>query len=136
MNLLTVSVLAGIVGLAQPSYSETDLYYMSHIVQAEAGYCSTAMMEGVASVVMNRVNSDLFPDTVKEVIEQPGQYSPLTNGTFWGEPSEEAIEVAKDILENGSKYPDDVLYQANFVQGSSVYTTITTSYSTMYFCRQ
>jgi len=115
-------------------YSDDDLFYMSHIVQAEAGYCSREMMEGVASVVINRVNDDRFPDTVKEVVEQPGQYSPMTNGTFWNEPTEEAIEVSEDILTNGSVFPENVVWQANFAQGSGTYKTISTTYSTMYFC--
>jgi hypothetical protein len=115
-------------------YSDDDLFYMSHIVQAEAGYCSREMMEGVASVVINRVNDDRFPDTVKEVVEQPGQYSPMTNGTFWNEPTEEAIEVSEDILTNGSVFPENVVWQANFSQGQGTYKTISTTYSTMYFC--
>ena len=93
------------------------------------------MMEGVGSVVLNRVEDDRFPDTIKEVIEQPGQYSTLS----WlssQNPTDEVIEVTVDLLENGSKYPAEVLYQANFVQGSGVYKTISTSYSVMYFCYQ
>lgn len=115
-------------------YSSDDLYYLSHIIQAEAGYCSIEMMEGVGSVVLNRVSDDRFPDTVKEVIEQPGQYSPITNGTFWNEPTDQVIEVAEDLLINGSKFPSDVVWQANFPQGNGIYKTISTSYSTMYFC--
>ena len=46
-------------------YSDDDLFYMSHIVQAEAGYCSREMMEGVASVVINRVNDDRFPELLE-----------------------------------------------------------------------
>lgn len=133
--LLLVTALAGLGVKQTPAYTEEDLYYMSHIVQAEAGYCSTEMQEGVASVVMNRVESDLFPDTVMEVVTQAGQYAPITNGTFWSEPTDEAIEVSIDILENGSKYPEDVLYQSNYIQGP-IYKSISTSYSTMYFCYQ
>lgn len=134
MNLLTVSVLAGIVGLAQPSYSDTDLYYLSHIIQAEAGYCSTEMQQAVGSVVLNRRADDRFPDTVEAVVTQPGQYSPMTNGTFYCEPTEAVIEVAKDLLENGSTLPENIIFQANFPQGSGTYLTLSTSYSTMYFC--
>lgn len=134
--LLTVA-LAGVGSVeteAEKPYSDDDLFYLSHIVQAEAGYCSREMMECVASVVINRVNDDRFPDSVQEVIEQPGQYSPMTNGTFWNEPTEEAIDVAEDILTEGSILPEDVVWQANFAQGSGTYKTISTSYSTMYFC--
>lgn len=116
-------------------YSDEDVWYLSRVIQAESGYCQREMMEGVGSVVLNRVASNLFPNTVKEVIEQPGQYSTLS----WLSsqvPTDEVMDVTVDLLENGSKYPEDVLYQANFAQGSGVYKTLSTSYSTMYFCYQ
>lgn len=133
--VLLAATLAG-SGMVETeaAYTENDLYYLSHIIQAEAGYCSTEMMEGVGSVVLNRVADERFPDTVQGVIEQPGQYTPMSNGMFWNEPTEEVIEVAEDLLENGSKFPADVIYQANFPQGNETYKTLTTSYSTMYFC--
>ena len=117
------------------AYTEEDLWYMSHTVQAEAGYCEREMQEGVASVIMNRVNSDLFPDSVMECILQPGQYS-TASYLSTQEPTEQVIDVCIDILENGSKFPENVLYQANFPQGSGTYKTLSTSYSTMFFCFQ
>ena len=119
----------------EASYTEEDLWYLSHIIQAESGYCERAMQEGVGSVVINRKNSDLFPNTIPEVIQQPGQYSTL-GWLSSQEPTDQVIEVAIDLLENGSKFPENVLYQANFVQGSGIYKTLSTSYSTMYFCFQ
>ena len=118
---------------AERTYTDEDVWYLSRVIQAESGYCQTEMMEGVGSVVLNRVESDLFPDSIREVIEQPGQYSTLS----WlsqQTPTVEVMEVTYDLLDNGSKYPDDVIYQANFVQGSGIYKTLSTSYSTMYFC--
>lgn len=119
----------------EASYTEEDLWYLSRVIQAESGYCEREMQEGVGSVVINRKNSDLFPNTIPEVIQQPGQYSTL-GWLSSQEPTEQVIEVAVDLLENGSKFPANVLYQANFVQGSGVYKTLSTSYSTMYFCYQ
>ena len=136
--MLLAATLAGagtIETETERSYSDEDIWYLSRVIQAESGYCQREMMEGVGSVVLNRVESDLFPNTVREVIEQPGQYSTLS----WLSsqvPTDEVMEVTVDLLENGSKYPEDVLYQANFVQGSGVYKTLSTSYSTMYFCYQ
>ena len=136
MILFLAIVLAGFGATkTEAAYSEDDLWYMSHTVQAEAGYCEREMQEGVASVIANRVASDLFPNTVQEVILQPGQYS-TASYLASQEPTEQVIDVCIDILENGSKYPADVLYQANFPQGSAVYKTLSTSYSTMYFCYQ
>lgn len=125
---------AGIETETEQHYTDEDLWYLSHVIQAESGYCSTEMMQGVGSVVLNRVTDDRFPDTIKEVIEQPGQYSTLS----WLSsqiPTDEVLEVSIDLLENGSKYPAEVVWQANFPQGTEVYKTISTSYSTMYFCK-
>ena len=114
-------------------YSDDDFYELSHIIQAEAGYTYWDMMAGVGSVVLNRVASSKFPNTVYEVIHQPGQYSTVS----WlasQVPTEEVLDVTDYLLRNGSIYPADVLYQANFPQGTGTHLTLSTSYSTMYFC--
>ena len=117
------------------SYTDEELYLLSHIIQCEAGYCERAMMEGVGSVVLNRVADPRFPNTIYEVINQPGQYRPVTDGIFTSAvPTELAIEVSIDLLEWGSKFPPEVVWQANFPQGTGTYLTLSTSYSTMYFC--
>lgn len=120
----------------QPNdYTDEDLYILSHIIQCEAGYCERAMMEGVGSVVLNRVADPRFPNTIYEVVNQPGQYRPVMDGIFTSaEPTELVMEVAIDLLQWGSKYPPEVVWQANFPQGQGTYLTLSTSYSTMYFC--
>ena len=116
-------------------YSADDFYELSHVIQAEAGYCDWDMMVGVGSVVLNRVKSDKFPNTVYEVIHQPGQYS-TASYLDSQVPTQQVLDVTDYLLRNGSEYPADVLYQANFPQGSGTYLTLSTSYSTMYFCYQ
>lgn len=132
--LMLVTCLAGLtVAAPEPSYTEEDFWYLSHVIQAESGYCSMEMMEGVGSVVLNRVADERFPDSIRGVIEQPGQYSTLA----WLEsqaPTDEVLKVTTDLLDNGSKFPENVVFQANFPQGSGIYQTLSTSYSTMYFC--
>ena len=93
------------------------------------------MMIGVGSVVLNRVVSDAYPNTIYEVIHQtnPIQYS-TASYLDSQVPTAEVEEVTDYLLRNGSQYPENVLYQANFPQGSGTYLTLTTSYSTMYFC--
>lgn len=132
--LMMATCLAGLaMTTPDPKYTEEDLYYMSHIVQAEAGYCERAMIEGVASVIANRVADERFPDTVYGVVSQSGQYS--TFSTVDSQvPTDDVIDVCIDVLENGSKFPADIVWQANFPQGSGIYKTLSTSYSTMYFC--
>ena len=117
------------------AYTEEELYALSHIISAEADYCQREMMEGVGSVVLNRVADDRFPDTIEDVIHQPGQYEPVSNGIYDSvQPSEMAMEVAIELLEYGSKFPPEVIYQANSPQGNGTYLTLSTSYSTMFFC--
>lgn len=135
MKKAIMAAIAGAILIGSPAYADydNDLWYLSRVIQAESGYCSQEMQEGVGSVVLNRVASDRFPNTIPEVIEQPGQYSTAAYLASQ-EPTQEAINVAVDLLENGSKFPEDVVWQANFVQGSYIYKSLSTSYSVMYFC--
>ena len=134
MRKAIIAAVAAVL-ISSPVYADydNDLWYLSRVIQAEAGYCSEEMQEDVGSVVLNRMNDDRFPDTIPEVIEQPGQYSTASYLSYQN-PTESALKVAKDLLKNGSKLPGDVIYQANFPQGSGTYKTLSTSYSTMYFC--
>lgn len=71
------------------------------------------------AVVMNRVKSKQFPNTVEEVLYQknPTQYS-TTQKFFTVELPEECYQMAADIYRNGTpEVPETVLYQATFSQG-------------------
>jgi N-acetylmuramoyl-L-alanine amidase len=52
----------------------------------------------VAAVVLNRLKTSGFPKTVAGVIEQPGQFESVSNGTFWQQPSPTAILAAQDAM--------------------------------------
>jgi hypothetical protein len=91
----------------------------------------------VGSVVLNRVNSPNYPNTIKEVIFQAGQYAPAISGAIYGyESSDSTREKAAYLLENGSILPSNVVYQAEFKQGSGTYEKIPLSWKNgmMYFC--
>lgn len=64
------------------STSEGDLALMAAIIQCEAGGESYEGKLAVGSVVMNRVASSYFPNTVMGVIYQKGQFSPVASGRF------------------------------------------------------
>ena len=132
--IMLAATLAG-AGIQEPAYSEDDLYRMSHLIYGEAGNCSREMMEAVGSVVLNRVSDDRFPATLADVIFQPGQYACTWDGTYDLTPSEEAVEVARFLLEEGSQLDSSVVWQAEFVQGEGIYKTVTSPWgSIMYFC--
>ena len=113
---------------------EEDIECLARVINGEAGadYCSDALMTYVGSVVLNRVKSKDFPNTLEEVIFQEGQYACTfdKNKNYFKEPSERAWKIAKDLLTNGSALPEDVVYQAEFKQGSRTYIVE----QNMYFC--
>jgi N-acetylmuramoyl-L-alanine amidase len=58
--------------------SEKDL--LARLVEAEAKGEPYAGKVAVATVILNRVDSNLFPNSVKSVIYQSGQFTPVSNG--------------------------------------------------------
>lgn len=62
------------------SGSELDL--LAALIQCEAGGESRTGKVAVGAVVLNRVNSGSFPDSIYDVVYQSGQFSPVTNGSL------------------------------------------------------
>lgn len=94
--------------------SEADKRILCKIVEAEAGCEDRIGKILVANVVLNRLESDSFPDTIKEVVYQQEegvtQFSPVANGTFEkAVPGEETIEAVEAAL-MGEDYSDGALY--------------------------
>ena len=93
-----------------------DLYWLSRIIHSEAQGESYKGKVAVGNVIMNRVDSELFPNTIKGVIfdKQNGytQFSPVIDGTIYNSPDAESIRAAKEILE-GSKPVGNALYFLN-----------------------
>ena len=112
-------------------YTDEDFWYLSHVIAAECGadWCKDETLFYVGSVVLNRVDSDAFPNTIREVVMAPGQYAPASYLANY-EPSERVIEVTTELLEQGSVLPSQVVYHANFTQGSGVHIVS----DTIYFC--
>lgn len=96
--------------------SEEDLEALLRIVEAEAGGEDEEGKLLVANVVLNRVESEDFPDTVKEVVFQRDngvtQFSPVRNGRYWEvEISDETLEAVQRALE-GEDISQGALYFA------------------------
>lgn len=101
-----------------------DLYLLSKIIYAEAGsdWLSDEWKLCVGEVVLNRVNSPVFPCSIPEVLYQPGQYYGADSAYFRElMPSRRCIELALRLLEGERLMEPSVVYQANFEQGSGVY---------------
>ena len=100
----TMSVEAGEYALPESGdayYNETDLYWLSRVIYAEAGNQSLEGQIAVGNVVLHRVASEDFAgqDTVYDVIFAKNQFDVVANGMIYMEPSESAVIAAKIALE-------------------------------------
>lgn len=82
-------------------YDETDLYWLSRAIYAEAGNQSLEGQIAVGNVVLNRLASEEFADqnTIYDVIFAKNQFEVVANGMIYMEPSESAVTAAKIALE-------------------------------------
>ena len=93
------------------------------LVQAEAGNQDLDGCRLVADVVLNRIDSEKFPNTMEEVIYAPGQFSVIKNGAFkkaQGKISEKVVQ-AVDMELSGKRLNYDVLYFNNSNNGGWKY---------------
>lgn len=103
-----------------------DFELMGKTVFAEA---KTEEFEGqvaVAEVILNRVESENFPDTVEEVIKQDGAFSSWGNGSVETAPlDDECLEAVQDAV-NERIFPDSVVYfrEGHFHSFGTPYTVI------------
>ncbi len=67
-------------GNSAASYSDLD--FLAALIECEAGGESMEGKVAVGSVVMNRVSSSRYPNSVQTVIYQSGQFAPVTSGRF------------------------------------------------------
>ncbi|QIA26448.1 LysM peptidoglycan-binding domain-containing protein [Thermaerobacter sp. PB12/4term] len=86
---------AGGAGVRATDY---ELRLLAQMVEAEAAGEPYVGKVAVAAVILNRVKSPLFPDTVADVLFEPYQFEPVLNGTFWQEPSAESWQAAIDAV--------------------------------------
>ena len=94
-------------------YTDEDYQVLLRIVQAEAGICDPKGKILVADVIINRVLSGKFPDSVKAVVYQPTQFQPVSNGTInTVKVTAETIECVDRALA-GEDYSNGALYFMN-----------------------
>ena len=96
-------------------YDQSDLYWLARIIYAEAGGESLAGQIAVGNVVLNRVASKQYPNTIYGVIfDRNGgtQFSPVSLGTIYNTPSATSIIAAKICLE-GYTVSDRILFFMN-----------------------
>ena len=93
-------------------YAEDAVYWLSRIISAESRGEPSLGQIAVGNVVLNRVRSGEFPNTIWGVIfdkKYGVQFTPVANGTIYNAPTESAVIAAKICLE-GYSLSGDILY--------------------------
>ena len=93
-------------------YDAVDLYWLSRVISAESRGESLAGQMAVGNVVLNRVESREFPNTIPGVIfdrVDGVQFEPVANGTVYQAPTPQSVEAARRVLD-GEVVLQDALY--------------------------
>ncbi len=83
---------------------------LERIVEAEAGGQNLKGRILVANVILNRVKSERFPDTVKAVVFAHRQFSPVQNGRYYEVTVSKTTKKAVKLALNGTDYSEGALY--------------------------
>lgn len=105
------------------STSNSDLYLLAKCIHAEARGESYVGQVAVGAVILNRVKSSSFPNTIAGVIYQPYAFTAVQDGQINLEPNQTAYSAAKDAL-NGWDPTYGCLYYYNASTATSkwIYT--------------
>ncbi|MBQ9782419.1 MAG: spore cortex-lytic enzyme [Clostridia bacterium] len=109
---ITESMLSGGSSQTSSSVSNQDLYLLAKLINAEARGESYKGQVAVGAVVLNRVKSSSFPNTISGVIYQPYAFTCVNDGQINYSPSQSAISAAKDAL-NGWDPTNGCIYYYN-----------------------
>ena len=100
---------------ASKFYREDEVYWLSKIISAESKGESLIGQIAVGDVIMNRVGSPLYPNTIWGVIfdrKYGVQFSPILDGSIYNDPTYISILAAKICLE-GTSLSDNALFFLN-----------------------
>jgi len=120
---------SGAAGAGSSSYN-SNLKLLARLVYSEARGEPYLGQVAVAAVVLNRVKSASFPNSVSGVIYQSGAFDVVANGQINLSPNETALRAARDAM-NGWDPTGGCLYyynpakvQSSWIWSRTVYTVI------------
>jgi len=95
---------------------------LAKIIKAEVGYDYTAeevlLMTG--QVVLNRMKSPAFPDTIEDILYQEGQYGCSENIHEY-QPDERILKIVDDLLAGRRILPEEIVFQSEYENNGIVY---------------
>ncbi|MGN0982879.1 MAG: cell wall hydrolase [Candidatus Limivicinus sp.] len=114
-----------------------DLYLLAKLICAEAGsdWLSDDFRLCVGEVVLNRVDSPEFPNTISEVVYQKGQYASAGTAAFTSlVPNQACVDAALRLMQGERLMAPSVVFQSDHEQGEifSMYTD--RRLGTTFFC--
>lgn len=99
-------------GGSSTNSSNNNVYLLARLVHGEARGEPYKGKVAVAAVVLNRVKSSAFPNTIAGVIYQAGAFDAVSDGQINLQPDDESIRAARDAL-NGWDPSNGCLYYYN-----------------------
>ena len=102
------------VSIPKSSYglSQNDIHLLAQAVYAEGRGESYIGQVAIAAVILNRLESREFPDTISGIIFQPLAFEAVADGQIWMQPDETAKKAVRDAL-NGWDPSGGALYYFN-----------------------
>lgn len=101
-------------------YSSSDLYLLARCVYGESRGEPYVGQVAVAAVVLNRVKSAAFPNSISGVIYQPYAFTCVSDGQLYLEPDQSAYNAARDAM-NGWDPTNGCLYYYNPATATSAW---------------
>lgn len=114
------------------AYTLDEIFWLGRIIEAESGGELKAGKIAVGNVILNRVKSEDYPNTIYGVIFDKKfgvQFQPVSNGTIYNTPSSESLQSAKLAL-SGTNTVGDSLYFLNPTIATSFWITSNREYHT------
>lgn len=103
--------------------TKDDIYLIGQVATAEAGNQCILGQRYVIDTILNRVDSDRFPDTVYKVVNAPNQYTKARP-----EPSDDMIKIVQEEVD--SRLNTEVVFfqRAGYFDGTKPVTKIQAHY--------
>lgn len=100
---------------------EEDIYMLASFVWAEAGKESLEVQQAVAEVVLNRLVSDQYPNSVRDVIYRTEFYRAVNTMRKWGEESLDPYIAVDAAMYGPYILPVDICFYSEWEKGKEVW---------------
>lgn len=104
-----------------------EIEMLQRLVEAESKGEPYVGKVAVAKVVLNRVANGSFPNSIQAVVNQPGQFDPVANGSIHGAATDETVQAVDEALTYGGNANGAVyFYNPAIADGQSWFNTLET----------